>query len=445
MDPIEHPTPLERLKDLQRAVRVSEGRKPTMEELCVLSPAKDPFHSGTKTDEAQAVWFWELFGDTRGSHLRRLHYRLVSRGDVLKPDGRVYQNDNLNWEYLQAASRQARYLGLISPEHLVDRRNPAPHIHMEAPFGFEPDWTYDLKTARLTRVSTYLGNSDYFPLLGVETEVTGYLYEESQQPYLVEIWSEKSTINDILVPLCSSLGANYVSGAGYMSITTMIALLRRRVARLQKPTRILYVSDYDSAGRNMPRQVARQLQFWIDRYASDYDIRVQPIAMTSEQAQNYPAAPDSGSVELDAMQELDPGLLAEIVTENVSQFRDFELEQATAEAEEEAESLVADGAREAIAPELEAVEQIKREAEEIYQGYRARLEELASELNGELAPLDRRVENLQRAAREKLDALEPDLPELPEGETEEDPEDEDWLFDSSRPYLEQQQIYRERR
>jgi hypothetical protein len=42
---------------------------------------------------------------------------------------------------------------------------------------------------------------------------------EPLQPYHVEVWAEKTTMNDILVPLCSSLGTNYVSGAGYQSIT----------------------------------------------------------------------------------------------------------------------------------------------------------------------------------------------------------------------------------
>jgi hypothetical protein len=236
-----------------------------------------------------------------------------------------------------------------------------------------------------------------------------------------------------------------VSGAGYQSITAMVDLLRSRVARLKKPTRIRHCSDYDKAGRNMPRQVARQLQFWIDRCAPDHDIRVEPIVMTEEQALNYPAAPDSRAVELDMMEELDPGLLAPIVRESVSQFRDFELEESTTEAKEEARRLTAEAVRDAIAAEAEALEEIKAQAEVINQGYRPRLEGLASELDRELAPLDRRVENLQRAAREKLDALELELPPLPEGETEGEPNDEDWLYDSSRDYPEQQRIVRERR
>jgi len=46
------------------------------------------------------------------------------------------------------------------------------------------------------------------------------------------------------------------------------------------------------------------------------------------------------------------------------------------------------------------------------------------------------------AIREKLEALEPELPSLPEGEAF--PEDEGWLFDSRRDYLEQLRYYKGR-
>jgi len=110
-----------------------------------------------------------------------------------------------------------------------------------------PEWGYEIDANRLDRISTHLGNS-FFPLVEVEAKASGYTYEEALQPYHVEVWAETTTMNDILVPLCSSLGANYVSGAGYQSITAMVSLLRERVAQLEKPCRVLYVSDYDDQG-----------------------------------------------------------------------------------------------------------------------------------------------------------------------------------------------------
>jgi hypothetical protein len=373
--------------------------------------------------------------------VRRIHYRLVACADVVRHDGMLYENNQNSWYYLNNASRFARYLGLIDPEDLVDRRNPAPHIFMPVGFAMGPEWSYKIDTNRLDRISTHLGNG-YFPPVEVEAEVSGYTYEEALQPYHVEVWAEKTTMNDILVPLCSSLGANYVSGAGYQSITAMVSLLRDRVVQLEKPCRVLYVSDYDAAGRNMPKQMARQMEFWIERYASDHDIRVEPIVMTADQADDYPPAPDTGAVELDAMEELSPGRLGAIVRENLAQFRDADLARKIHENASEAQEVVDEAVRDAIADELDAVEVVNGEAEEIYERYRARLQDLGTALDEELSPLDERLETLQQTIREKLAVLEPYLPPLPEPEA--NPTDAGWLFESRRDYREQLRHYKGR-
>jgi hypothetical protein len=434
------------LKELQQAVRESEGRKPSLKELLALSTLRDPFNAGSEADIAKAEWFAEALGDTYGAHLRRVHYRLVSRGNVMKPDGGLYENDKKSWGYLQEASRLARYLGKVAPERLVDRRNPAASVHM-TPYSdlFDGEWSHELTTYRLARISSSLRN-DYPPLVAVEAElgVFAYQYASGLQPYHVEVWAEKTTMNDILAPLCTGLGVNFVPGAGYQSITAMVALLRERVASLKKPARILYVSDYDAAGRNMPKQMARHIEFWSEKYApEEADIRVEPIVLTAEQAADYPAAPDSGAVELDAMEELTPGRLERIVRSHIEVFRDLDLSYKVRETRREAEEALQSAVDDAIADDLGAVEEIKAEAEEIYGGYRERLAELASELDSELAPLDERLREAQQAVREKIEALEPDFPDLPEPESPEaEDASEDWLFESGREYLEQLEYYK---
>src|SRR5690606_38404603 len=72
-------------------------------------------------------------------------------------------------------------------------------------------------------------------------------YDYIQQPYLVEIGAEKTTMNDILIPIADKYGANIVTGAGEPSITAVIAFLKR-VEQHDIPARILYVSDFDPAG-----------------------------------------------------------------------------------------------------------------------------------------------------------------------------------------------------
>lgn len=392
-----------------------------------------------------AEWFaglWERFGYTTGVHLRRIHYRILSEGNIHRPDGSLYENNRDHWQWMNRASRHARYLGLINPEDLVDKRNPTPHIHLTPSLWDEgPGWSYELRRERLDRLHSELGNS-WRELASVETFISGYSYEETLQPYHVEVWAEKTTMDDILVPLCERLGTNYISGAGYQSITSMVELLRERVSRLGKPCRVLYVSDYDDAGQNMPKQMARQMEFWIRQYAASCDVRVEPIVMTAEQAAPYPKAPDTGAVELDAMEAIEPGKLRRIVREHIMQFRDARLVTEMYERAAVAREAVEQAVEDAIEDELEDLEGIKADAEEVYDRYRTRLEVLAAELDAELEPLDERLETLQHAIEEKLADVEPDLPPLPEPEA--NPADEGWLFDSRRDYLEQLRHYKNR-
>lgn len=396
-------TPCENLKRLQQAIRLQEGRKPPITDLLVLARQNDPFYAGTETAREQAQWFaelWEHFGYVSGVHLRRIHYRILASGDIRKADGKPYENDANSWKYMQAASRQARYLGLIDPEAIVDKRNPDPQLYLTPPEPWEettPGWSYEFEGRQLPGLDPHQLSDALDALTAPELYATGYGYRETMQPYHVELWVEKTTMDDILLPIARRTATNYVSGAGYQSITAMVSLLRERVARLEKPCRVLYISDFDAAGKNMPRQMARQMQFWIDQYAADCDIRVEPIALTAEQARHYPKAPDSGAVELDAMEALEPGRLARIVRESVGQFRDERLSLKAHDAALNAQDALNEEFESACTDELTELEAIKAEAEEIYERYRSRLEELAVSLDADLAPLQQRLETVQQS------------------------------------------------
>jgi hypothetical protein len=64
-------------------------------------------------------------------------------------------------------------------------------------------------------------------------------------------------------------------------------------------------------------------------------------------------------------------------------------------------------------------------------------------LDGHETPYEA-LKTLQQEVTEKLEALEPNLPLLPEGNLQAAPEDEEWLFDSRRDYLQQLGHYKER-
>ena len=78
--------------------------------------APDPFFVGVEARRRDAEWFAGLWADhgAAGSHLRRLHYQLVSLATpIRKPDGSAYQNTERDWKLLVAASLSARYLDLV--------------------------------------------------------------------------------------------------------------------------------------------------------------------------------------------------------------------------------------------------------------------------------------------------------------------------------------------
>ncbi len=427
-------------------------------DLLVLSQQNDPFYTGTATEKAMAEWFaelWRRFGYSSGVHLRRVHYQLVSQEDPRKHNGKPYENTETDWGYLCNAGKYARYLGLVDPEAFIDRRNPDPHIFSGyASYTEGPDWEYDFPFWWMPEININLASGLDWGLPSFM--VRGYEYYESLQPCHLEVWVEKSTMDDILVPLCEDYSVNLITGLGFMSITSVIDLLKR-INGAQKPCRIFYISDFDPAGDGMPAAVARQIEYWLETYAPDADIKLSPLVLTREQVERYqlPRTPvkDSdrrkanfeerygeGAVELDALEALRPGELASIVTENILQFRDDELEAKIAEARMKAEEELDAYWEARIKPFQEDLDNLKAQVEEVLQKYQARLEEMREELADELEPYDEEVESLWYDIQDAADEITPNLPGLPEPEIEED--DLAWLFDSHRDYFEQLETYK---
>ncbi len=140
------------------------------------------------------------------------------------------------------------------------------------------------------------------------------------------------------------------------------------------------------------------------------------------------------------MEAIEPGKLARIVRENISQFRDEHLDWKTRVSALDAQGTLDEAFEEACSDEIAEFEAIKDEAEGVYERYRSRLEALRAEMDTDLEPLRLRLENVQQAIRDRLEDLDPALPSLPEPETT--PDDEGWLFDSRRDYMEQLKHYR---
>jgi hypothetical protein len=330
--------------------------------LIALSDDNDPFFADRPGRRQEgALWFadlWNRLEVPEGVHLRRLHYLLVSTPGILCPNGEPYRNSHQCWKMLLGASADARYLDLVPADSFVDRRAAEPLVYVPR------DETYE--AARETEQQSPAVTSDDEPLLLYEPRQWEFpslptvalsppVFAES---YAIEIWAEKSTVNDVLVPLAQTRGVTLVTGVGELSITACLALARR-VSEHERATRILYISDFDPAGDGMPLSVARKIEFFLRRDDLDHlGVRLDPLVLTAEQVAQYnlPRIPikDSdrrrsafearhgeGATELDALEALHPGELRRIVERAIDVYRlptrqaDREVMLLAAEAREE--------------------------------------------------------------------------------------------------------------
>lgn len=157
-----------------------------------LAEQNDPFYAPhTPSGRAAAEWFVRLMKDTGlidvlGVHLRRIHYAVVSMDPPpLMPTGNQYANTKTCSQYLNMASRNARYLGLVSAESFTDQRNPDPVLNIEAKplpeVGLEVDDLPDLP--RIVADLNYDASEWNFPHMALR----GTRYDDAHQPYLVGV------------------------------------------------------------------------------------------------------------------------------------------------------------------------------------------------------------------------------------------------------------------
>jgi hypothetical protein len=318
-----------------------------VKDLLALAPTNDPFYAGVISRRRDAEWFAAVWADhgAVGSHLRRLHYQLVSStAPIRKPDGTAYQNTEADWNSLIAASLAARYLDLVPFDGLVDRRNSEPMI-------FATNLEADPEEEREVSCEVVGDWADVdvpdMPVLP-SISVDGLGDRDAIQGYIVEVWIEKSTQNDWLISLCRRRRVNLVVGIGEQSEIRSRELALRS-AKYGAPIRIIYLSDFDPGGRSMPKAVARKVEFTIAKFGLDVDLQLIPLGLTPEQCRTYrlPRTPikDSerrkdkfeqifgiGATELDAMEALHPGELTRLLEAELDNWLDRDLKRRVARA-----------------------------------------------------------------------------------------------------------------
>ena len=406
-----------------------------------LSSQSDPF-AITPARLAGAKWFagiWKRLGLRDGVHLRRIHYLMISqKKPVRMVNSKPYENTHADFQVLIRTSGDARFLDLVAAEHLVDRRNAEPLLLLS-------------KESRPGFLSTIHERPEVMLTTSGMPDLPRLWLSPPQvlQPYHLEIWCEKTTINDIVEPIASQYGLNVITGAGELSQTLCVNLVER-AEQSDRPVRILYISDFDRSGHNMPVSVARKIEHRLAlKNIYDLDIQVRPIALTQEQCKQYelPRAPpkederrapgfedrfSAGVTELDALEALHPGELHRIIEREIERYYDADLDAA-----------VRDKAAEVNADLSEIVTQTHAQ-------FRGQIKPLQSEWDNIEREHARKVEAWCKRANPVWQAIaksltkqkplqsEIDWPEPADGDEDLDP-----LFDSTRSYVEQIDRYKQ--
>jgi hypothetical protein len=431
--------------DYSTIKQLAKERGVKVTDLIALAPQNDPFYCGQEAQQQAARWFadlWERFGYREGVHIRRIHYQIVSQQPpVTKPNGLPYENTENDWGFLLLSSKAARYLKLVDPEAFVDRRNPEPHVfaeywrHNGRPEYWLEDWhSFDVQLPA-------------FPDLP-DFHISGY--DANLQPYHLEVWAEKSTMNDVLLPVCKRYGVNLVTGAGEMSITAALAFLER-ARRVDRPCRIFYISDFDPAGMGMPISVARKIEYFLRERDLDLGVKLEPIALLQEQCRQYrlPRTPiketekrrekfettfGEGATELDALEALYPGELARLVEAAILTYHDPEIAERANEQRQALADALAQAREESLADLQPELASLRQEFDQAVSTFAQAIEGLRGRMGQTYAEVVRRLE--------AVDVDASDYP-CPEGREVYEPNGK--LFDSARDYETQLTYYQARR
>lgn len=310
----------------------------SLAQLTVLAARNDPFRVDTPARHRDGEWLAVVKHKQVGSrriHLRGLHYAILGE---TKPDGTPYTNTEENWLWLQTdAAKAARWLGYIPFNEIVDQRNTPPEItRFEMP---EP-----------TPV-VYTGLGIEIPDANELAPTIGLRDCRGVQPYKLVYIGEKSSLYDQLSAIAREYTADLYLPTGEIS-DTLIYEMAETAAADGRPLVVLYFSDCDPSGWQMPVSVARKLQALKELEFPGLDFQVRRAALTPDQvrqlglpstpmkaterrADRWRAAMGIEQTEIDALAALHPIIFKRIARAASDPFFDKTLDRRVAEAKAE--------------------------------------------------------------------------------------------------------------
>jgi hypothetical protein len=264
------------LRLLLEATAAEEGIP--LKDLTVLAVQNDPFRLDTPAGHRDGAWLAMIARDlgygTRKVHLRGLHYAITTHTEpIFKPNGERYVNDDANWLWMQGnAAKAARWLGYLPFDQVVDQRNTPPIVRIYKP----------------SNPRGYLTVGLDFDIPPAEEIVPSAAIDgfTGDQPYKLVLIGEKSSLEDVLGPVASEHKADLYLPTGEIS-DTLIYQMARIGAEDGRPMIVLYFSDCDPSGWQMPISVGRKLQACKVGFFPDLDFREHRVAVTPDQVREY--------------------------------------------------------------------------------------------------------------------------------------------------------------
>lgn len=239
--------------------------------------------------------------------LRQAYYQLVARGYI--------PNNERSYKNIGNLINDGRLAGLIDWTAITDRtRNLRGNSHWSNP-------------------SDVIASAKYSYLLN----------KWKGQPNYVEVWVEKDALVDIVGQACRPLDTPYFSCRGYTSQSEMWSAAQRFIHQGNRENRIIiHLGDHDPSGIDMTRDIQERLTMF------GANVHVKRVALTMEQIETYSPPPNPAKMtdsrcwkyienfgyeswELDA---LEPKMLTDLITEQVTMYRDDEIYQAVCDRED---------------------------------------------------------------------------------------------------------------
>jgi hypothetical protein len=389
------------------------------EALTVLSVRHDPYRLEGDKNRAEGKWLAgqidSLYRPNQRVHIRGLHYALFAKGNVRKPDGEIYSNSIDDYEWLGFAVKKSRWLGILPFERISDNRNAEPLIYR----ANEP-----IESVHRC-VLAYVSRDEHSLLIGdllFSDPHPALLNFERRQPFALTIFGEKSSLEDMLLPIAQRYGADLFLPTGEISDTLMYRMAKDG-AKDGRPMVVFTISDFDPAGHQMSVSIGRKLQALRDLCFPGLRFELVPVALTIDQVRelNLPSTPLKETerradkwreefgveqTEIDALATLQPLELHRIVEEAVTPYFDSSLARRIREARDQ----WVEQAQQVIDAHIDAdeVDELRQAASDIDDEVSAFMEGIAERVDD----LDERL----KATAEGIELPQPILPKPELGE-----------------------------